>query len=556
MKPRPPVLRAPGQLHQRGDDRRGTALDEQALCRVTPPSVGVRQRLDQLRRRDRLRHALRIPPRRLVHDPVDAAVRVRGFQLVLDDVIAEVLGDVGALLDDAAVHVHDVQRAVGPVGQVDGTEALVGGREKLSPLVCLAGAQRRAVVFDDDAAHEVGGGLGHEHVSVQLGRQPIATEHERRADGGEPVERSVFAANAELIGAIRARSRPRRPHDVDGVFGISQRLVAATGAHQVRVAHEVRRGHEVHVHRRLVRVAVDPAHVVVRDAPFAARQALLHFELAVLQAQNLVAVRRVHPVVEAPVKAVGVLLDACFPGPVERGDLLLLVHPEVAVGVVHQPGVRGLADEHALVEHFQRPRQDQAVGEHGPLVHLPVVVHVLEDDDAADRLHVGLGRREIRHEARHLDRPQTPRRIPVDDDGILDHRLAGHELEVIARRHVEGLQGVGGRQRRRLIRDLLDAWRPLLIRGRRLKAEAGDGRGDDEDRDRPESGQKHEVKGPLWFRVYGCFNDMRGGLAISSGANADGSRRGSTPNGAAFGEPRRSLPSWICRQAKPPGCRA
>ena len=52
----------------------------------------------------------------------------------------------------AAIHVDDVQRAVGRVGQIDRPEALVGRREELGVVVRLARPQRRAVVADDDAA--------------------------------------------------------------------------------------------------------------------------------------------------------------------------------------------------------------------------------------------------------------------------------------------------------------------------------------------------------------------------------------------------------------------
>ena len=53
-----------------------------------------------------------------------------------------------------------------------------------------------------------------------------------------------------------------------------ERLVAAARAQQVRIAREVRRRHQVDVQRRFVRVAVDPARVVLRRAPLAARQRL------------------------------------------------------------------------------------------------------------------------------------------------------------------------------------------------------------------------------------------------------------------------------------------
>ena len=58
----------------------------------------------------------------------------------------------------------------------------------------------------------------------------------------------------------------------------------------------------------------------------------------------------------------------------------------------------------------------------------PSLVRVFEHDDAADRL--GSARtREVAHVAGHLDDPQAAVGIPVDRDGVLNQRFAGHELE-------------------------------------------------------------------------------------------------------------------------------
>ena len=54
--------------------------------------------------------------RRLVHHAVDAAESGAAIEAALEDLIAQVFGDRDAVLDDAAVHVGDVQRAVGRTG--------------------------------------------------------------------------------------------------------------------------------------------------------------------------------------------------------------------------------------------------------------------------------------------------------------------------------------------------------------------------------------------------------------------------------------------------------
>jgi hypothetical protein len=76
-----------------------------------------------------------------VHDTINPPEPGGLFQLVPDDVIAEVFGDVGALLDDPAVHIGNVERAVGGIGQPYRTEALVGGGQELAALISLPDAQ-------------------------------------------------------------------------------------------------------------------------------------------------------------------------------------------------------------------------------------------------------------------------------------------------------------------------------------------------------------------------------------------------------------------------------
>ena len=142
MQLRPRLLRGCGQSGQGGDDAAVAALDEKTLRRVPPPSIGMGQQVNELRRGEPSTPSSRDVSRcGLVHDPVDTAKARRFLEFVADDVIAEVLGDVRPLLDDAAIHIDDVERAVRRVGDPDRAEALVGGREKLSTLIRLADAQ-------------------------------------------------------------------------------------------------------------------------------------------------------------------------------------------------------------------------------------------------------------------------------------------------------------------------------------------------------------------------------------------------------------------------------
>ena len=72
--------------------------------------------------------------------------------------------------------------------------------------------------------------------------------------------------------------------------------------------------------------------------------------------------------------------------------------------------MRRLGDEHALVEHLQGPRQDEAVDEDGLLVHLAVAVRVFEHADAAGRLALVRGG-QVLHVSDQLDDPHA---VPSD----------------------------------------------------------------------------------------------------------------------------------------------
>ena len=81
-----------------------------AVSRHQP--LGCDERVDELRGRGLREGRLSIALRRVVHDPVDAPVATWLIELARQDLVAQVFGDEALVLDDAVVHVHDVERAV------------------------------------------------------------------------------------------------------------------------------------------------------------------------------------------------------------------------------------------------------------------------------------------------------------------------------------------------------------------------------------------------------------------------------------------------------------
>ena len=404
-----------------------------------------------------------------MHHTVDAPEPGRTLEPVLHDVTTEVLRHIRALLDDAAVHVHDIERAVGGIREVHRPEALVRGRDEFPSLVRLPRLHRLGVHGQDDAAHDVGGRIRDEGVPVHFRRKTIAAIDDGRADGRELREGTVGTVDACLVRAVGARIRPNGPDDVDCL--VAELFVAAARPCQIGIARVVRRRHKVHMQRFFVRIPVDPPGIVVGHAPLAPDQRVADVEPPPLEPEVNVAVGRMDPVVESPVEIVRVFLDATLTTAVPVRHELAAVGMEVAVGVVHQPQVWRLPDQHAVFQHLESPCEHETVGEDGPLVHGAVMIGVFEHHHSADRVHVRFRRDERLDESWHLDDPDAAVDIPVHHHRVLDEGLAGDEFEPVARRQDEGLQRLGWREGRRVERHLLHWRRPGGPR-RRLRADA------------------------------------------------------------------------------------
>jgi hypothetical protein len=147
------------------------------------------------------------------------------------------------VLDDAAVHIDDVQSAVRGEGEIHRTKPLVGRRQELSPHLAIGfvRGETAAAVPKHDAADEIDGGIHDEHVAVQLGWQTIAAIDHRRAHRRKFRERAVRTQNPELIAAIDAARRPDGPHVVELAIRSVERLITAARAQKIRVPHVVMR---------------------------------------------------------------------------------------------------------------------------------------------------------------------------------------------------------------------------------------------------------------------------------------------------------------------------
>src|SRR6185436_7365914 len=157
----------------------------------------------------RVRHTrdLRNARRRLVDrdDAVDASVVVGAFELVRLDLLTEVGRDQAVVLDDAAIHVDDVECAVRTGTEVDRTEPLVGRSNEVSLRVRIAAHDAAVLRGQDLPLHEVAYWLRDKGVAIELGQQ-IAAVDPRAARRRELEEPAV----AQLAGGLTAARDPRR----------------------------------------------------------------------------------------------------------------------------------------------------------------------------------------------------------------------------------------------------------------------------------------------------------------------------------------------------------
>ena len=359
------------------------------------------------------------------------------------------------MLDDAAVEIDDVERAVGTREQVDRAETLVGRSQELRLVVIRRGHEGAAFGLHHVALDEIARGLAHERVAVGVGREEVGAVDPRRAGGGELLELEL----AEHLGAIAAVDAGVDADRPDELL-LRDLPVQARGAAEVRVAVEVRRRDDVGAHLVAVAVMEEVAEVVLREAPLPAEIAQPADPAAVLELEAGRVGADVKPVVMPPEQRVrgalgiGELRAGRIDAHAEvRRDLGLLVGLAVAVRVAAEPEMRRRADEHAVAVQGDGARHHDLVEEDRGRLEDAVAVLVLQDHHAPVRL---VFRRaiEVRHVALHLDDPETTVGTELGGHRIADLRVAGDERDLEALRDLERLQlllGREGRGRRDLV---------------------------------------------------------------------------------------------------------
>ena len=111
-------------------------------------------------------------------DAVDAAHPVKRLvQPAVHDLVAQERRQEDVALDDAAVHVGHVQRAIGTGGAEDGTEALVVREQELALGVGVLPRDDAVGLGQDRSANQAARGLADEDVAAVLVRELVAAIH-------------------------------------------------------------------------------------------------------------------------------------------------------------------------------------------------------------------------------------------------------------------------------------------------------------------------------------------------------------------------------------------
>ena len=421
------------------------ALDEEPLRGVANPAVGIRQADDECGGVFAREPGKRRGPFRGGDDAINAPVVDALVKAARERIAAQVGGHELAVLRDAAVEIHDPERAIGAVVETRRAEALISRGEKFAVVVGELRGEREVAVGDEVAFEEVQRGIGHEGVADELGRKIIAAIDERPARGGEHVG---AAGGIEHLGRVAAVDSGVHPNGKHALIGGDEKIQARR-SRVVRVAAHVIRRRVVAHELAVVHVVDEAAPVVLRHAPLAAHFGGLPHERAADEAVAIRGLAVVDPVVHRAEQAVGGVLDvaAAVVGVHEFGAVGLAV----AIGVACEKELVVGNVEHAAGDRGDSARQDQLVHKHRGLVEAPVAIGVFEPRDARDRLAFA-GAVDVDHVAAHLDDVGAAVLVEREGDRILDHRLARgqFEFETIRESHRRHrvLRGEHGRRRR------------------------------------------------------------------------------------------------------------
>src|SRR5262249_19916064 len=146
------------------------------------------------------------------HDAIDATAIHAGADV---EVFEDLRRQEGGTLDQLAIHVENVQRAVGGVGKLYWTEPVVTGGEELDVLVGALSCEGDAARLQARAIDQIAGHLADEDVAaILLGPGVAAIDRHAGSAGEEPGRLSALVR----AGYLALGTEPRA-EDAPGLVG-------------------------------------------------------------------------------------------------------------------------------------------------------------------------------------------------------------------------------------------------------------------------------------------------------------------------------------------------
>ena len=181
------------------------------------------------------------------------------------DLLAQITGQVDAVLDESPGHVDHVERAIGTVLQIHRPEAFVRGGQEFIGFVGV-GRRDHPILFGQFvAANEVRARFAQENVTAEILGKLVAPVHQRAAGGREAGELSFGREGVGLVAAVHARIHTRGPN----LLGLGQLRIDPGSRLQVRIPGQVMRRQQVAANLVGVGIVEQPTHIVVANAPLA-----------------------------------------------------------------------------------------------------------------------------------------------------------------------------------------------------------------------------------------------------------------------------------------------